>query len=271
MTEQLQKIIRKRTEDLATLVADILSDPDCDQHAELAKAYENFDNELVDDIVPAARNHHASQVADLLVESGAGMDGVPFTRATALYYLLRNHNGAAMLRRLGKSEDTNVTTNFESITKAVNRAEGEVSNLSQAEYVEMGRAQFGKDAFNKMLGDAGSDVFKAASALHAHDIRAWSAKYHGVPPAYTQADVEPELAKMRNKVPHSKIPEGQSGWSNVSIEPENDLEQLIRNELRSAPWLSWEEAEARVREAVRAAERVATRRRNANRGALPKV
>jgi hypothetical protein len=46
-------------------------------------------------------SHHASQVADLLVESGKHPD-----RQSALDHLLHNPRGAAMLQRLSKSEDS---------------------------------------------------------------------------------------------------------------------------------------------------------------------
>src|SRR5262249_2775213 len=56
-----------------------------------------------DELVDGGNDHHASKVADLLVESGKHPD-----RAAALDHLLHTAHGAAMLRRLHKSEDTNI-------------------------------------------------------------------------------------------------------------------------------------------------------------------
>jgi hypothetical protein len=47
---------------------------------------------------PAGDHHHASKVADLLVEAGIAPD-----RATALRHLLRSHDGAALLHRLART------------------------------------------------------------------------------------------------------------------------------------------------------------------------
>ena len=56
-----------------------------------------------DELVDGGNDHHASKVADLLVESGKHPN-----RAAALDHLLHTAQGAAMLRRLHKSEDTNI-------------------------------------------------------------------------------------------------------------------------------------------------------------------
>jgi hypothetical protein len=102
------------------------------------------------------------------------------------------------------SKDSNMP-DFISMTKAINKADGQVSNLTQAGYLAMGREKFGKAVFDKMMVE-NKDIFNAVSALHANDVRKWSAKYHGTPPSYTQADVEPELAKIRKAGPGD-------GWS----------------------------------------------------------
>src|SRR5262249_4950829 len=54
-----------------------------------------------DHVADGGNDHHASKVADLLVESGKHPD-----RQSALDHLLHTAQGAAMLRRLHKSEDT---------------------------------------------------------------------------------------------------------------------------------------------------------------------
>src|SRR5262249_51753718 len=55
------------------------------------------------DKLDGGNDHHASKVADLLVESGKHPD-----RQSALDHLLHTAQGAAMLRRLHKSEDTTI-------------------------------------------------------------------------------------------------------------------------------------------------------------------
>jgi hypothetical protein len=281
MTEQFQKVIRSHTEELAKRVAAILTDADCDQQAELSKAYEQFDNDLADDIAGFKPNHHASQIADLLVESGSlaprkGEEkGRPFTRESALHYLFHTSTGSALLRRLSLSKKDESMPDFISMTKAINKADGAVSNLTQSEYLEMGRAKYGKAAFDKMMIED-ADIFNAVSALHANDIRKWSAKYHGTPPQYSQSDVDAEIKKIRG----SKVPESQSGWRNVDLTPTtsnslasvpDDIRAMAEREMQTASWLTPEQAYARALEATRAAERVAERRRQANRGTLPRV
>jgi hypothetical protein len=159
-------------------------------------------------------------------------------------------------------KDTNVTPDFISMTKAINKADGQVSNLTQAEYLAMGRAQYGKAAFDKMM-ISDPDIFGAVSALHSNDVRAYSAKYHGVPPAYSQADVEPELRKLGPG----------DGWSTggvtrASIEPhvlnslaDADIKAAFDREMASAgSFRTSEEILARVEAARRAAQQVANRR-----------
>src|SRR5262249_23604953 len=59
------------------------------------------EEEPVDEVVDSGNDHHASKVADLLVESGKHPD-----RQSALDHLLHTAHGAATLRRLSKSEDS---------------------------------------------------------------------------------------------------------------------------------------------------------------------
>src|SRR5215471_4201294 len=89
------------------------------------------DNDLVDDIVKPEVSHAASQIADLLVESGSlapkkGQPGQPFTRESAIHYLFHTSTGAALLRRLSKKED-NPVTDFKKVARSI-AAAGEVSN-----------------------------------------------------------------------------------------------------------------------------------------------
>ena len=71
-----------------------------------------------DETVSAGNDHHASKVADLLVESGSHN-----TREDALAYLLHHKDGAALLRRLHKSEDTpNMATPEQKLSDLVKRA-----------------------------------------------------------------------------------------------------------------------------------------------------
>ena len=63
--------------------------------------------------------HHASKVADLLVESGKHPD-----RRAALDHLLHTAQGAAMLRRLHKHEDSTVMTTSQDKLRALAKSEG---------------------------------------------------------------------------------------------------------------------------------------------------
>jgi hypothetical protein len=56
----------------------------------------------------AGNDHHASKVADLLIESGSHKN-----RQDALAYLLHHPRGAAMLQRLNKKKDITMPTNSE--------------------------------------------------------------------------------------------------------------------------------------------------------------
>ena len=69
--------------------------------------------DTVGDNVPPVVEHHASKVADLLVESGRHPD-----RAAALHHLLHSARGAALLQRLSKQKDTSaVTDNWQNIAR----------------------------------------------------------------------------------------------------------------------------------------------------------
>src|SRR5262249_1185182 len=76
------------------------------------------DEETSADELVVDGEHHASKVADLLVESGKHPD-----RQSALDHLLHTAQGAAMLRRLNKSEDqpTMSTTPEEKLSDLVKR------------------------------------------------------------------------------------------------------------------------------------------------------
>jgi hypothetical protein len=69
----------------------------------------------VDELVDGGNDHHASKVADLLVESGSHS-----TREDALAYLLHHKDGAALLRRLSKQhyEDNPMSLDLSSVVKA---------------------------------------------------------------------------------------------------------------------------------------------------------
>jgi len=66
-----------------------------------------FADDAGDETVSAGNDHHASKVADLLVESGKHPD-----RRAALDHLLHTAQGAAMLRRLRKHEDQPTMTDY---------------------------------------------------------------------------------------------------------------------------------------------------------------
>ena len=77
-----------------------------------------FADDAADETVSADNDHHASKVADLLVESGKHPD-----RQAALDHLLHTAQGAAMLRRLSKSEDsTTMTTPQDKLRDLAKRA-----------------------------------------------------------------------------------------------------------------------------------------------------
>jgi hypothetical protein len=60
-----------------------------------------------DELVDGGNDHHASKVADLLVESGKHPN-----RAAALDHLLHTAHGAALLRRLHKHEDQSTMSDY---------------------------------------------------------------------------------------------------------------------------------------------------------------
>src|SRR5262249_29480536 len=79
----------------------------------VGKSFDEVMADADDKPVRAPAEHHASKVADLLVESGK----FPH-RAAALDHLLHHPRGAALLRRLSKQKDTSaMSDNWTSIAK----------------------------------------------------------------------------------------------------------------------------------------------------------
>jgi hypothetical protein len=70
------------------------------------------DEDTPADELVGGNDHPASKIADLLVESGKHPD-----RQSALDHLLHNPRGAAMLRRLSKSEDSPMPINLSDVVK----------------------------------------------------------------------------------------------------------------------------------------------------------
>jgi hypothetical protein len=79
-----------------------------------AKSRDLADDEIDrDDGGGGASDHHASKVADLLVEAGSHPD-----RSAALSYLLHSPHGAALLHRMSKKETTPMKDTIHSIMKS---------------------------------------------------------------------------------------------------------------------------------------------------------
>jgi len=91
-----------------------------------------------------AVEHHASKIADLLVESGRHPD-----RAAALDHLLHSARGAALLRRLNKQKDTSaMSDNWTSIAK-------DHGIVAVAKHViDNGAGSLGEHEFTKLVTEA---------------------------------------------------------------------------------------------------------------------
>src|SRR5262245_25425956 len=179
--EPLRKIVRNATEKLAQKVAEALSGDDADEAAEeLEKAFADFPTGLTETIAKArgfnARGEGPAheQLLRLMDNERRGGASNPFERAwrglsdeqkdqiraEELAYFQRKasegklspseHNALQAAHRFSNIEISKKDTHmpdFISMTKAINKADGAVINLTQAEYLEMGREKFGKAEF----------------------------------------------------------------------------------------------------------------------------
>ena len=102
-----QDIIAKATSALAESI-DSIVELDRDSAAALSETFEQFRDYMAKSSDNGeGGDHHASKVADLLVESGSFE-----TRKAALAHLLHHKNGAALLRRERAHRRPAPTTSF---------------------------------------------------------------------------------------------------------------------------------------------------------------
>jgi hypothetical protein len=149
--------------------------------------------------------HHASAVADLLVESGRHPD-----RAAALDHLLHNARGAALLRRLNKSEDNSMqhtTDTWQTLAKdfgviavAKHVTEHGAGSLNEGEFVALVTAHAQREhpglapdaAFAKVFcaDDESGKILRQACAA----CKAWPAPLSIEPVMTGGADAFPSTA-----------------------------------------------------------------------------
>jgi hypothetical protein len=160
-------------------------------------------------------SHHASQIADLLVESGKHPD-----RQAALDHLLHNPRGAAMLQRLSKSEDsTPMPVNFSDVVKSHGIAlfkhmvsEGTSFGLSEEDVVKLATEHAqrvhsgdrGDVAFAKMF----SATDEAGATLRAAVEVAKNASLQDAVAAEVERDSREAMEEL------SKI--GKARWPNLT-------------------------------------------------------
>jgi hypothetical protein len=150
-----------------------------------------------DELVDGGNDHHASKVADLLVESGKHPD-----RQTALDHLLHTASGQALLRRMHKQhEDTTMsaTPSLSDIVKAhsiiaVAKAivdDGKTYSITEHEFTEMLTEQAKREYPELSPAQAFEKLFTAPTAVgemlrQAHSITktAGAAPYFDLKPMF---------------------------------------------------------------------------------------
>jgi hypothetical protein len=113
-------------------------------------------DELDRDAGGGASDHHASKVADLLVESGSHPD-----RSAALSYLLHSPHGAALLHRMSKKETTPMKDTLHSIMKSGGIA------ATCAAIIAKGRTTISQDDLVSAVGKIARELWSELSEAQA--------------------------------------------------------------------------------------------------------
>jgi hypothetical protein len=201
-----------------------------------AKSRDLADDEIDrDDGGGGASDHHASKVADLLVEAGSHPD-----RSAALSYLLHSPHGAALLHRMSKKETTPMKDTIHSIMKsggiaatcAAIVAKGSTSisehelveaasKVAAERYPELSSAQ----AFAKIYSDGGAEGRVLRQAINVAKLSVFD-----LAPVYV-GGVD---------ATHEAIDATEQSEAYAQLE-------AMASKLRaSSPWLSSEQAFAKV-------------------------
>jgi hypothetical protein len=240
-TDNIEDIVHAHIVALSKTFVDVLNNDDADKAEDLGKAFEQFETSLIDEAEKARRRRRRKITTDEEDNS------VPPEPPGAMARISETTKGNFMREE-----------QFRKTVKSIVEA-GEVSDFSQREFVELGKKIFGDKEFRRMMCED-ADVYNAIAILHKCDTAKWTKKWHGARPQL-EIDVKGEIAKMRRDGAPKTWPHVEQK-PNISESIEGvpaDLERMIQRELKSAPWLSIAAATARVKEAVRAAERVAAR------------
>jgi hypothetical protein len=234
----MEDVVHAHTVALAHTVADIATNSD--QPAEdLGKAFADFATSLADEAEKAARRRRRRKPTP-----EDGDDTVPPEKQPGT---------TADIRETTKG--ISMKDNFMKAAKNIADAGG-AGETTQQEFLELGRQIYGKAEFNKVLVHD-RDIQAAVSTLHKRDIKRWAAKAYGVVPQ-AEVNVAAEIAKMRDRGGAPKT------WPHVEQKPNvsqsiegvpDDIEAMVARELKSAPWLTTEQAWRRVEAARQAATR----------------
>jgi hypothetical protein len=237
-------VVSRATAALAQSVGSIIgsSDDDATKHSALAESFEQFQTYLLDrngggskDDSVGKADHHASTVADLLVEAGS----FPH-RAAALTHLLHKPSGRALLASLHKAAKTEKEQPMESIVKIVKDAgfiavakvmadESRSYGLTEAEFVELATEDAVKKfpdktpdaAFSQMFTDNGADglaIRRAHRVVRAEQLGTAHAKAadRGSKSAYAEL-----MHKAREyRATHPELSEAQA-FAKVYAAPAN--------------------------------------------------
>jgi hypothetical protein len=192
----------------------------------LAKAAEvKADHDVSEDPKHApAVEHHASKVADLLVESGRHPD-----RAAALDHLLHSSRGQALLRRMNKKDDSTMTDNWTSIAKdhgivAVAKMitnDGDAHGLGEHEFTQLLTEHAKREhpdmtpdqAFSKIFG---AETEEGQLLRQAHGLtKSWPAPMSISPTMVGGSDAFPSAQRREGSSPPRQDGTNRGGESSA--------------------------------------------------------
>jgi hypothetical protein len=271
----LKDRVHEHLEEFAKHIVETYPHRTPEQNDALTKAFEQFEDELVDGaraVAPA--QHHASQVANLLVEiySSAGM-----TRQKALSFLLENKSGAAMLNRLSvnKSDSEEDLLKMATDNQQFVKALSTLGNDTENGFVEQTRKfaeSIGKTFVELYTADddLGIELRKKRVELRDKGFAEFHARNYPRPyPSMTAEQAQDAIAKAWPRVETPK-PITRDSLSGVNYDIEGateDQKRMYREIQQSAPWLSAPEIYARLKAQIVAREQInnAKLRRQLNR------
>jgi hypothetical protein len=269
--------IHAHCEKLAMDIAEKYPDRTPEQNAALTEAFEKFEDAVVGGISPL--QHHASQVADMLVEV---YGQVGMTRQKALDYLFHDNNGAALLKRRSVSKSDNKESKmdnlskvekwdvfqksaggFEAIAKRV-VDDNDAHGLSEAELTDLLK----RDCKRRKV-DFVNAYDEHHKAFHIAKQTAW-ANYE-----LEQNPLHPAVAKAHDDIAKTAITRDSLSSVNYDVAGvEEDMKRMVREILATAPWKTPREAYALVRAQLEAKAKILTAqtmRRGSSPGSLKPI